>query len=415
MILSSVSYIHNTLLACAATLMLFFSFVLLYTRLSILPHDAQYLRSRKLMGQMFLTAGMLFLLLWSAAPFGLPSAVACAWNIMCVHFGSILLVMSLMNLLEPAYLDSSRIRRDFGCWGLNVILLWVAALLLQGIPQQVLLCVAALLYGFELYRMVRLVKAESTRALVRLENFYSEGTEGFMHWISRNVYYVAAAGFCSSLLFFTPEIVHIIFLVLFTTGLIYVFVSFLYMVDKYKGVGHAIQQAETLEKESAAPVSGNPVAEPAKTNETTAPEEPLAADSKPSDSGSLVVPRESEFEDKASLTERLLRENLDKWIMNAGYLNQGMTLEELASELMTNRTYLSGYINNTYNCTFKEFIYMLRIEAAIEIMMEDPNISVEDLGTRVGIPSASTFNRQFVKQMGVTPAVWKMSNLQKNG
>lgn len=415
MILSSVSYIHNTLLACAATLMLFFSFVLLYTRLSILPHDAQYLRSRKLMGQMFLTAGMLFLLLWSAAPFGLPSAVACAWNIMCVHFGSILLVMSLMNLLEPAYLDSSRIRRDFGCWGLNVILLWVAALLLQGIPQQVLLCVAALLYGFELYRMVRLVKAESTRALVRLENFYSEGAEGFMHWISRNAYYVAAAGICSSLLFFTPEIVHMIYLVIFTAGLIYVFVSFLYMVDKYKGVGHAIQQAETLENESAAPVSGNPVAEPAKTNETTAPEEPLAADSKPSDSGSLVVPRESEFEDKASLTERLLRENLDKWIMNAGYLNQGMTLEELASELMTNRTYLSGYINNTYNCTFKEFIYMLRIEAAIEIMMDDPNISVEDLGTRVGIPSASTFNRQFVKQMGVTPAVWKMSNLQKNG
>lgn len=415
MILSSVSYIHNTLLACAATLMLFFSFVLLYTRLSILPHDAQYLRSRKLMGQMFLTAGMLFLLLWSAAPFGLPSAVACAWNIMCVHFGSILLVMSLMNLLEPAYLDSSRIRRDFGCWGLNVILLWVAALLLQGIPQQVLLFAAVLIYALELFRMVRLVKAESTRALVRLENFYSEGAEGFMHWISRNVYYVAAAGICSSLLFFTPEIVHMIYLVIFTTGLIYVFVSFLYMVDKYKGVGHAIQQAETLENESAAPVSGNPVAEPAKTNETTAPEEPLAADSKPSDSGSLVVPRESEFEDKASLTERLLRENLDKWIMNAGYLNQGMTLEELASELMTNRTYLSGYINNTYNCTFKEFIYMLRIEAAIEIMMEDPNISVEDLGTRVGIPSASTFNRQFVKQMGVTPAVWKMSNLQKNG
>lgn len=410
MLFSNISYLYFTLLACGATLLFFFSFILLCSRLSSHQTDVQYMRSRNLLGYSFLTVGVDLILLWAAGPMNISAYTLFALHLMGVHLATVLLFMGYANLLDPSYITSRQMTRDLGCWVINAVLAWVAALFLTEVTQQVAIGVTVVIYVLEMVRMLLNLKAVSTHAQVELDNFFSEGAEEFLGWLRKSILLLCAAGLCTVALFFTPLWVHLIYMVILAALLVYAFLSFLNFVVKFHRVSTAMQQVGEIRSETSTLI---PAVQPAESSAAAEPEPTVVSeeDKQPVEI-STVVSREEE--DKSSITERLLRENLDKWIMSAGYLQQA-TLEDLAAELMTNRTYLSAYINNTYNCTFKEFIYMLRIEAAIQIMMDEPNIGVEDLGTRVGIPSASTFNRQFVKQMGVTPAVWKMSNLAGRG
>ena len=50
-----------------------------------------------------------------------------------------------------------------------------------------------------------------------------------------------------------------------------------------------------------------------------------------------------------------IKERLDKWITADGYTRQGLTIEELAATLVTNRTYLSSYIKMVYHVSFREW------------------------------------------------------------
>lgn len=398
------SYLHFTLLACAATLLLFFSYVLLCSGLCSKGDDVQYIRSRNLIGYVCLVTGLDMLVLWTARDLVVTPAVICAWHVMCIHFASVLMFMSIVHLLDRNYLVPRRIKRHFGIWAVSAVLLWVGATLFDGVAQYVILLGAVLLFLGHTMHLVSMGLKMSERAKEKMDNFFSEGADAFVRWIKFTILLVAVLGLLSLSVPVLPGWGHVVLLLASILGWSFTFISYLNHVVAFGNVSSVLYRAEELgvAEEEAPEAVGETIVELAavEQNEQTVAEEPAPAN----------VP-----EDRSSLTERLMRENLDKWIVNGGYLKQGTTLEDLASELMTNRTYLSAYINNTYSCTFKEFIYMLRIEAAIQIMIAEPQINVEDLGGRVGIPSASTFNRQFVKQMGVTPAVWKITNLQNVG
>ena len=414
MTFSNLLYLHDTFLACGAALLFFFSYVLLSPRFLVKTGESAFAASCKLLGYATLTFAVLLLVLWVIVPQGLPSGMYAAWNLMCIHFGSVLVCMAYGNLVNQSYVSKKQMTRDFGCWLLNVVLIWVSALCLQGTAQLVLCAITDIIYMVELCRMVLSVKSSCAQAVLKLENFFSEWGDDFVAWVKECIYVFSGIGVLGIQLIFLPQVVHVLYLIILLVSVSYFFKSFVGQILMFPSICSAIKRVEELQEENEEQSGAEEVASAAAPSDEEAEAEKASEEEgkeAKEEEFSTTVPRETE--DKASLTERLLRDNLDKWIMRGGYLDQGMTLEGLASEIMTNRTYLSSYINNTYNCTFKEFIYMLRIEAAIQIMMEEPNISIDDLGTRVGIPSASTFNRQFVKQMGVTPAVWKMSNLQK--
>lgn len=399
------SYLHNTLLACGATLLFFFSYVLLCSRLCTKVDDVQYIRSRNLVGYVCLVFGLDVLVLWVARDLELAAPVLCAWHTMCLHFASVLMAMAIIHLLDCNFLVPRRIRRDFSLWAVGAVLLWVGATLFNGAAQYAFLLLGVLIYLGHMAHLVSVVLKKCTHAKEQMDNFFSEGADAFVSWIRMSIFVVAVLGIVSLSAPVLPDAGHVVLLLGAILGWSYTFITFLNHVVAYGNVSSVIYRADELGELTQ--------------DETTAAlqEEQVKAEEAPvADAGAAQTePESNTMEDRSSLTERLMRENLEKWIMKGGYLKQGTTLEDLSSELMTNRTYLSAYINNTYSCTFKEFIYMLRIEAAIQIMIAEPQINVEDLGGRVGIPSASTFNRQFVKQMGVTPAVWKMTNLQNVG
>ena len=87
------------------------------------------------------------------------------------------------------------------------------------------------------------------------------------------------------------------------------------------------------------------------------------------------------------------------------YLNKGLTLNELAHIMGTNRTYVSNYLSNVRGETFYDYINQLRIEkVSIPLMEEHPEYTLEYVAEASGFGSISTFRRAFVKHTGHLPS-----------
>jgi len=99
-----------------------------------------------------------------------------------------------------------------------------------------------------------------------------------------------------------------------------------------------------------------------------------------------------------------------KHLMEDGqlYLNQELTLSEVATAVHTNRTYLSSYFNTVMGITFYDYINQLRIEKkAIPMMQEHPEFTLEYIAAESGFKSISTFRRAFHKMKGTGPGQYR--------
>lgn len=92
----------------------------------------------------------------------------------------------------------------------------------------------------------------------------------------------------------------------------------------------------------------------------------------------------------------------------------GLTLTELASELGTNRTTLSSYINNELRTTFYDYVNGQRVRHACRLMSDvSHKYSNEQIAELSGFNSLSTFRRAFIKINGVSPSQYR-SRLQRS-
>lgn len=88
------------------------------------------------------------------------------------------------------------------------------------------------------------------------------------------------------------------------------------------------------------------------------------------------------------------------------YLNPKLSLQEVASSIGTNRTYLSDYLNNVLQKTFYEYVNCRRVEEAcrlIDSMAAEERRTFSEIAEMSGFNSISTFNRAFAKVTGFTP------------
>jgi len=91
------------------------------------------------------------------------------------------------------------------------------------------------------------------------------------------------------------------------------------------------------------------------------------------------------------------------------YLNEKLTLSELAKILNTNKSYLSAYFNQVLKTNFYSYVNTKRIEDSIE-MFKDPEFdkySIEGISKLSGFTSKSTFNNNFKIKTGVIPSVYR--------
>ena len=102
-----------------------------------------------------------------------------------------------------------------------------------------------------------------------------------------------------------------------------------------------------------------------------------------------------------------IEKNLPEWISQNGFTTPGITIEDLAIKLGSNRTYLSSYIKQTYAVSFREWIASLRIDYAKQLLSANPKMQISDVCEASGFLSKSYFFKIFTEREGISPSKWR--------
>lgn len=117
------------------------------------------------------------------------------------------------------------------------------------------------------------------------------------------------------------------------------------------------------------------------------------------------------FDDKSgenSVFHRELRTKLENYFeKKKPYLNPSLNLNDIALELMSNRTYLSQMINQEYQMNFYSFVNQYRIRDAVSLLEnQDPQYTIDEVVELSGFKSKSVFYKQFKEVTGMTPLAY---------
>jgi AraC-like DNA-binding protein len=91
------------------------------------------------------------------------------------------------------------------------------------------------------------------------------------------------------------------------------------------------------------------------------------------------------------------------------FIDDKLSIEDVAVKLNSNTKYISQIINETFNKNFYNFINSYRMEAAKELLLSQENdkYSILGIAQTVGFVSKSAFNVSFKKFTGQTPTEFK--------
>ena len=239
--------------------------------------------------------------------------------------------------------------------------------------QSVIVIVIAVAFVIRMtFLTIHFIKTYRT-ALKKGDNYYSDNVEVFVKWMPKSAFLVILLGFCGSVLSFASITAIAIYMFLGLVLFIYIFISFHnYMIN-------IVRMKEVIQIDQLVPIS------------------------------------KSENTLKLATEERLNDTKMDilitQWLETKGFVKKGLTIEELAAELDSNRTYISAYINSTYDLSFREWIAHKRIEYSKELLCETSNkqLRLNEIASMVGY-SSTAFNAVFVKLTKMTPSKWRSTN-----
>lgn len=97
------------------------------------------------------------------------------------------------------------------------------------------------------------------------------------------------------------------------------------------------------------------------------------------------------------------------------YLNEDITLEEVARQLNVSKHHLSQSITEGLNTNFYDLINKCRVEEFTRIINEDPALNVSEVFYQCGFKSRTTFYKYFKKHMGQNPTDYKEQLVQDTG
>ncbi len=85
---------------------------------------------------------------------------------------------------------------------------------------------------------------------------------------------------------------------------------------------------------------------------------------------------------------------------------ENLTLKDLADKYYVNSSYLGRLFKKQYDCSFKEYLCSVRIEAAATLL-RDTNEDVTLIAERVGYNNPGYFTHKFAELMGCSPAKFR--------
>ena len=364
-------YDHS--LGAALVLMLFFAFYFLSAKTPDKGIFANYLRSRRLMAGALLTLSANYAVHLFVAPRFLWHEAAVMMNLSTYYLTYWFFSYAFLTLLNPHYFTVKRFLGYIGNWmAYNLLSIALLLYLPQGGAQQVAMALMALwliAYGVRLSYMI----IHTYHQAVRLFNdTHSDDIAAYVRWMSIITWWALIFGVGCGLLTFLPDRFVFLWILSSIPFYIYLFCSYINYLLFYEKVEHILEKEMTTEP-----------------------------DSELDDSETTALPA----------YHADIKEQLGRWITAEGYRQQGLTIEELAASLATNRTYLSSYIKTVYHMAFREWIVDLRISYAKEQLVKHPELTVAAISEASGFLSLSHFTKIFTKKAGCSPSKWRKKSI----
>ena len=289
---------------------------------------------------------------------------------------ALLLCYGFCSVLAPRKMDSRQ-------WLIAVIIALTYGIILtinyfienRRLQTIGILCCCVLLLLITLISLYKLVKIYRS-AIKVLRTYYSDVVESLMRWmpgvgVGLTILMISAPITCVA-----PRWVGVNQLALGIIMFVYTFVCTINFSFSYGKVLHAIN----------------------KTDEDIDAAESLT---------SCEVTQTPAGSSLSAALQDVLRAKEERWHDQGGYRTPGVTIDEAAHEMGTNRSYLSRYLNEVRHMTFYSWVAQMRISEACEILLNNPEASIEQVASQVGFTSLSTFSSTFKKVMGESPAKWR--------
>lgn len=115
--------------------------------------------------------------------------------------------------------------------------------------------------------------------------------------------------------------------------------------------------------------------------------------------------------DFSTVTKDKLKERFASYITEEKpYLNPVLTIEDVATALNSNRTYISALVKDSFESNFRAYINGLRIEEAKKLLLERPDDILSSIALDSGFASDSQLVKKFSEMEGMSPRAWLKSN-----
>lgn len=92
------------------------------------------------------------------------------------------------------------------------------------------------------------------------------------------------------------------------------------------------------------------------------------------------------------------------------FLNPECTIDKLAKQLGTNRTYLSRFVNEECGVNFDGLMRRMRMAYAERLMYDHPELPLSHVAHGAGFGSTTTFRKAFVERFGMKPREYFQKN-----
>lgn len=89
------------------------------------------------------------------------------------------------------------------------------------------------------------------------------------------------------------------------------------------------------------------------------------------------------------------------------YLEDDFSLEILARDVASNKSYVSKAVNRCYGNNFRRFVCTRRVEHAMGLIKENPRRKIQEIAAASGFSSSVSFTSAFKTELGMTPSEYQ--------
>ena len=103
---------------------------------------------------------------------------------------------------------------------------------------------------------------------------------------------------------------------------------------------------------------------------------------------------------------------IDRWASINSNIIRGFSMRSIATGLGLDISEVKDYFNNVSVEGFTKWRNRIRVRLASDLILQDPDSSLESIGRKVGFTDKSNFYKQFRLYTGKTPGEWRIAKGQ---